>query len=141
MYNIFFLTEISFVTFLGILYGFLWDSHLIRKAPFFDIIKCWPWGIQEIIKFYYFGNSLLTAHSNTIYTLAVNTTGGTPEEKASRHVTLVGTTNVFSLWIIENSIVLHYFNTYFNTRPIKQMFTEVNFIFLNVKLNVKYSYE
>jgi hypothetical protein len=31
------------------------------------------------------------------YTLAVNTTGGTPEEKASRHVTLVGTTNVFSL--------------------------------------------
>jgi hypothetical protein len=39
----------------------------------------------------------LTAHSNTIYTLAVNTTGGTPEEKASRHVTLVGTTNVFSL--------------------------------------------
>jgi hypothetical protein len=41
------------------------------------------------------------------------------------------------LKIIENSIVLHYFNTYFNTRPIKQMFTEVNFIFLNVKLNVK----
>jgi hypothetical protein len=33
-----------------------------------------PSGIQEIIKFYYFGNSLLTAHSNTIYTLAVNTT-------------------------------------------------------------------
>jgi NifU-like protein involved in Fe-S cluster formation len=29
--------------------------------------------ITEIIKFYYFGNSLLTAHSNTIYTLAVNT--------------------------------------------------------------------
>jgi hypothetical protein len=54
--------------------------------------------LHEIIKFYYFGiNSLLTAHSNTIYTLAVNTTGGTPEEKASRHVTLVGTTNMFTL--------------------------------------------
>jgi chloramphenicol 3-O-phosphotransferase len=34
---------------------------------------------------YYFGiNSLLTAHSNTIYTLAVNTTGGTPEEKEAK---------------------------------------------------------
>jgi hypothetical protein len=53
---------------------------------------------------------------------SVNTTGGTPE-----------TTNVFSLWIIENSIVLHYFNTYFITRPIKRMFTEVNFIFVNPK--------
>jgi hypothetical protein len=50
------------------------------------------------VMIYYFGiNSLLTAHSNTIYTLAVNTTGGTPEEKPSRHVTLVRTTNVFSL--------------------------------------------
>jgi hypothetical protein len=45
--------------------------------------------------------SLLTAHSNTIYTLAVNTTGGTPGEKASRHVTLVGTTNVFSFYNIK----------------------------------------
>ena len=77
---------------------------------------------------------------NTIYTLAVNTTGGTLEEKASRHVTLVGTTNVFSLNYRKfNCFTL--FNTYFNTRPIKQMITEVNFIFLNVKLNVKYSYE
>jgi hypothetical protein len=39
----------------------------------------------------------IIANIFTIYTLAVNTTGGTPEEKASRHVTLVGTTNVFSL--------------------------------------------
>jgi hypothetical protein len=45
-------------------------------------------------------------------------------------------TRIIQSLIIENSIVLHYFNTYFNTRPIKQMFTEVNFIFLNVKLNV-----
>jgi hypothetical protein len=53
--------------------------------------------IQEIIKFYYFGNSLLSVHPNTIYTWTVNTTGGTPEKKASRHATLVGTTILFLL--------------------------------------------
>ncbi len=66
-------------------------------TPFFDIIKCCSLGIQEIIKFYYFGNSLLSAHPTTIYTLAVNTTGGTPEKNASMHVTLVGTTILFSV--------------------------------------------
>ena len=75
-----------------------------------------------------FGNSLFTAHSNTIYTLAVNTTGGTPEEKASRDVTLVGTTIVFSLNYRKFNC-FYTISTHFNTRPIKQMFTEVNFIF------------
>ena len=72
--------------------------------------------------------SLLTAHSNTIYTLAVNTTCSTPEEKACRHVTLVGATIVFSLNYRKFNC-FYTISTHFNTMPKKQMFTEVNFIF------------
>ena len=77
--------------------------------------------IQEIIKFYDFGNSLLTAHPNTIYTLGVNTTGGTPEKKASRHVTLVVTTILFSL----NNRKFNCFYTISTHILIQSLYTDV----------------